>query len=583
MTNNVPSPARAGQAAPDDHDNACERPLFDVFAAIAACQPDHLAVDDGTTRLSYAELRDRAAALGARIAAAVPPDGLAGVAVPTTVLYPVAWLACFAARRAFLPLDPNLPPARTQAIIAEAGLAAVIVAKATVEPAAGLPDTLPRIVMAPPADAPVKPPPGLPPGRAPERVGPARVAMVLFTSGSTGRPKGIALHERSQLHKAMSYRAACGLGPHDRLLSLHPPSTNGGAGDTLSALLCGASLHMIELKRHGLARTLALLRDGGITVCATVPVVLRALIAMDGAAEAFRRLRILRLGGDTVTGSDVAALAPMLAPTARILVRFGMTESGATIAQRLLDPRAPVEPGPLALDAAMSGQTLGVVDADGAPVRPGEEGELMIRGRYVALGHWRAGRLDPAGFPADPADPTTRWFRSGDVVLLRPDGMLIPLGRADRQVKINGLRVEPAETEAALRGLPGVADAAVLMHGDPAAPVLVAFVVPAPGDHAAGHAGRHSTLSVARLARGWRRALTALLAPQLVPADFRVVRQIPLLPSMKPDLAALRALLAEQGVVPRALARVWTRLRDAGSRTRSVGTRPPAQRSTPLP
>jgi len=401
--------------------------------------------------------------------------------------------------------------------------------------------------------------------------------MVLFTSGSTGRPKGIALHERSQRLRAMNYRMACDLGSDDRLLSLHPPWTNGGAGDTLGALLCGASLHLLDLKRAGLAGVRAMLSDG-ITVCATVPVVTRTLMATDGAAEALRGVRILRLGGETVMGSDITGLARMLPPTARILVRFGLTEAGTTLAQRLINPHAPVESGPLALDPAVPGQTISVVDADGNSAAPGQPGELVIRGRYVALGHWVAGKLDASAFSADPAAPGIRVVRSGDMVRLRPDGMLVPIGRADRQVKINGIRVEPEETEAALRSLPTVADAAVFVHGTADEHVLVAFVVPAPGTHTFGtqafgpHAsgrqasGRHAAQHTAVLVRDWRTALAARLPPQQVPARIQVVPAIPLLPSLKPDLPALRALLPAQGS-PGMLVRAWTWLRDIRRRS----------------
>jgi non-ribosomal peptide synthetase component F len=551
-------------------DAAFEGPLFDAFAAVAARQPDHLAVDDGTTRLSYAGLRDRALALGARIAAVVPADGLVGVAVPTTVLYPVAWLACLAARRPFLPLDPHLPPARTRAIIAEAGLAAAIVPTAAADLAAWLPAGLPCI---PVAEEPGPEPAPLPPGLPPSRVG-----MVLFTSASTGRAKGIALHERSTVRKAMNYRLTCDLGPGDRLLSLHSPPSSAGVRDTFSALLCGASLHLADLKRDGLARALTLLRGGGITACATVPAVARALMAMDGAADAFRGLRIMRLGGDVIMGSDIAALARLLAPTARILVSFGMTEAGGALIQRLIDPSTPVEPGRIAVGTPIPGLTVSVEDARGNQVRPGEAGALVIRGRSLALGYWVAGRLDPTAFPADPSAPGRSCFRSADVMLLRPDGMLVPLGRADRQVKINGIRVEPEETEAALRGLSGVADAAVLVHGGAAAPVLVACVVPAPGEHTA----EPSAQTAAHLVRGWRTALAALLPPQQVPARIQVVPAIPLLPSLKPDLAALRALLAAEDA-PGVLARVWTRLRSGWPRRRAARVRPLLQRDRAVP
>jgi len=555
---------------------AFEGPLFDAFAAVAARQPDHLAVDDGTVRLSYAEVHDRALALGARVAALVPADRLVGIAVPTGALHPVAWLACFAARRPFLPLDPHLPPARSQAIVAEAGLAAAIVPTAS-DFAAWLPAGRPRIPMAPePGPDPAPLPPGLPP---------SRVGMVLFTSGSTGRAKGIALHERSSQRKAMHYRAI-DLGPNDRLLSLHPPTTSAGARDTIGALLCGASLHLLDLKRDGLAQALALLRDGGITVCATVPAVARALMAMDGAAGALRGLRIMRLGGDVIMGSDIAGLARLLAPSARILVSFGMTEAGGALIQRVIDPGAPVETGRIAMGRPVGGHSVSVEDANGDPVGPGETGELVIRGRYVALGHWIAGRLDPTAFPADASDPGSRCYRSGDVVLLRPDGMLVPIGRADRQVKINGIRVEPGDTEAPLRKLPGVADAAVVAHGDSAAPMLVAFVVPAPGEHGVEcrveHGVEPGAQTAAQLVRGWRAALAALLPPQQVPARIRVVPAIPLLPSLKPDLAALRALLAAEDA-PGVLARIWTRLHGAGPRGGAVRARPTTPRDRTAP
>jgi acyl-CoA synthetase (AMP-forming)/AMP-acid ligase II len=582
---------------------AREPPLFEVFSDIAARQPDHLAVDDGTVRLSYVELRDRALALGARVAALVPADGLVGVLVPATALCPVAWLACLAARRAFLPMDPQMPAARNQAIVAEAGLAAAIVPTMTADPADWLPAALPRIPMEASGPAPPPLPPGLPP--SPD-VPPHRVSMVVFTSGSTGRPRGIVLHEQSHLRRAMDYRAACDLGPGDRLLSLHPLPTSAGVRDVFAALLCGGAIRLVDLRRDGLAGALAVLRDGDITLCAAVPAVARALIALDGVADALRGLRVMRLGGSLIMGGDIAALAPLLAPTARVLVSFGMTEAGGALAQRLIDPRQPVETGRVALGTPASwqpipgqpipgqtgagqtgagqtgagqtgpGQTISVEDADGNQVGPGETGELVIHGRHIALGHWVAGRLDPTEFPVDPVDPGSRRFRTGDLVLLRGDGMLVPIGRADRQTKINGVRVQPGDTEAALRSLPGVADAAVLVHGDAEAPMLVGFVVRARGESAVDPGAGSSMQATAQFERGLRAALAKLLPPQQIPGRIRLVPAIPLLPSLKPDHEALRALLSvARG--PGAIGRAWARLRGAKPRT-TVPRAPPAGR-----
>ena len=560
---------------------AFERPLFEVFAEIAARQPDHLAVDDGTSRLTYAELQDQALALGARIAALVPADGLVGVLLPTTALYPVAWLACLAARRAFLPLDPHLPPARNQAIIAEAGLAAAIVPPTTTDLTAWLPAALPRIIGTP--DIGVSDPgpanPRSQPAAPDQNLPPAKVGMVVFTSGSTGRAKGIALHERSMLRRAMHDRATCGFTMRDHLLSLHPPPTSAGVRDTLAALLSGATLHLVDLRRDGLAPALATLQAGGITWCAAVPVVARALLAMEGAQQAFGGLRMMRLGGDVVMGGDVAALARRLAPTARILLSFGMSEAGVLL-ERMIDARAPIEPGRIAAGAPVRGQTITVERANGMPAKPGETGAMVIRGRYLALGYWVAGQLDSTQFPADRSTPDIRCFRSADLVLLRPDGMLMSAGRSDRQVKINGIRVEPEETEAALRSLPDIADAAVLVQGEADTPMLVAFVVPAPREKPPGQEKRAPQKPAQQKPGGmtraernaqpappnapdrereWRSALTALLPPQQVPARIHLVPAIPLLPSLKADLTALRALLAVAEEAPGRLARLWAR------------------------
>ena len=245
-------------------------------------------------------MRSGAPALGARVAAAVPADGLVGVLVPTDARS-VRWRGWPALPRAgtFLPLDPHLPPARNQAIIAEAGLAAVIVPATTADGAAWLARRSPAHVRggrARPAARTVIPRP------AGGRRGDGAVHLGLHRAAEgdrAARALGPAPGDERPRRPAI-------FGPHDRLLSLHPPPTSAGARDILGALLSGASLHLVDLKRDGLAHALARLRGDGITICAAVPVVVRALLAMDGAAGAFRGLRIMRLSGDAVMGSDIA-------------------------------------------------------------------------------------------------------------------------------------------------------------------------------------------------------------------------------------------------------------------------------------
>ncbi|MCX7671512.1 MAG: AMP-binding protein, partial [Anaerolineae bacterium] len=161
---------------------ALDRSPFDWFAAAAVLHAERPAVDDGVRRITYAALRQQSLALGALIAASTPPGALIALLAPNDTRLPLGMLACFAAGRAFAPIDPRHPEARNRAILGHARPAAVL-APADLAPA-WLPDGLPRIGLA--HDCPETP--GFVPGAMPPDV----VGFVTFTSGSTGQPKGVA-------------------------------------------------------------------------------------------------------------------------------------------------------------------------------------------------------------------------------------------------------------------------------------------------------------------------------------------------------------------------------------------------------
>jgi thioesterase domain-containing protein len=168
------------------------------------------------------------------------------------------------------------------------------------------------------------------------------------------------------------------------------------------------------------------------------------------------------------------------------------------------------------------------VDDAGAAVEPGVVGELVLRSRFIALGSWDGGRCVPGNIRWEAGDPPVRVLRTGDLAHIDSDGLCTIVGRKDRQVKVHGMRVEPAEIEAALRDLPDILDAAVITRRTDKTVTLTAFIVP-----------RQATSTVVPRVRA---ALRSRLPTAMRPSRIRVVPSIPLLPSGKLDVRALEAL-----------------------------------------
>src|SRR5262249_27817893 len=147
---------------------------------------------------------------------------------------------------------------------------------------------------------------------------------------------------------------------------------------------------------------------------------------------------------------------------------------------RDLDPKAESVP----IGRPIANTRIYLLDAERRCVPPGEPGEIYIGGDGLARGYWKRPALDAEGFVADPfdSDPGARLYRTGDLARLRADGELEFLGRVDRQIKVHGLRVEPAEIERTLERHGAVAAAAVEYRGVAGGPRrLVAYLVPRPG------------------------------------------------------------------------------------------------------
>ena len=485
-----------------------DTPIAERFRAVAQAFPDRVALDDGVRTITYREALHSVLTLAALIASQTAPDDLVGILLPGSVDFPLAMLACFAAGRLFVPLDSHYPPAWLGDVMRDSGMAAVIGRFDDAESAALVPEGMRKIDLAQPRPAPLSHTP----------VSVDAPAMVLFTSGSTGKPKGIVNSQRALLRRVAQYSDAAHIDETDRFLPLSSHCTIAGLRERLTALLTGATLHLIDVQRAGARQILNRLNEAQITMVYAVPALLRALMQLDGGA-APSSLRVVRVGGEAVLWSDVDALQRWLPPECRVELGYSSTE--APIMQWFVPRDFPQDGAKVPLGYPLAGNALAIVDEDGNAVAPGEAGELVVRSSYVALGRWSDCRVDAADFPSDPKDPTCRILRTGDLVRLRADGLIDLIGRKDRQLKIRGQRVEPGELEAAIRRHEGVRDAAVFARRVGTQWWLIGYVV---GD-----------VDDAALKSALRVSLPAALQPQ----RLHIIDAIPRLASAKLDMKAL--------------------------------------------
>ncbi|MFZ2105478.1 MAG: amino acid adenylation domain-containing protein, partial [Roseiarcus sp.] len=411
--------------------------LATLFAAWAERTPDAVALISGEQQLSFSDLHEQAVRLARRLAAfGVGPGVIVGIALPRSPTLVVAVLAVHKAGGAYLALDPSYPAQRIRFIVADSA-APVILTNATL--AAAFADSGARLLF----DA---EPAGIEAATAelvPLR--PRDLAYVLYTSGSTGRPKAVGIDHRNLINLICWGRSIVSDAELGGLLFSTSLNFDLSAFEMFLPLCFGGCIVMVEnlLALHAAPR-----RDR-VRFVNTGPSLLDALLRIGKPPPGVTTVLV---AGERLS-RHLASVVFDAAPGIRLLNCYGPTETTVYSTGAPVDPTDRSEPS---IGRSIWNTSLHVLDSGGALLPPGAEGELFIGGAGVARGYLGRPELTAERFLPDPFGPG-RLYRTGDRVRWRPDGNLEFLGRADDQMKINGVRVEPGEIEAALLALPGIA------------------------------------------------------------------------------------------------------------------------------
>ncbi len=504
----------------------CDRPVIEVIADVARRRPDHIAIDDGTVRLTYAQLYTMACQLSHGISRANLPSGPVGVKLRNVVFYLVAILGCVAAGRPCILLSQDNPPDYNRRLIGASGVQALLVNAAEVR--SGSDDGGPPLIAIEPILMAVGGNTLSPAGR----LGPDEAAFIVSTSGSTGVPKLIARSQRA-LHRRVSNNVLIAhYNENDRILTLAAPAIGAAISTRFLPLLIGATLYIVDVPRAGMGGILKTLRDSRITCMRTTASLMKALSKIDDASVHLTHLRLASGGGEVLLQKDLTWIREILPSNCRFMHSLGMTETA--VARWFVPAKDEHDPIRVAAGYLSPGTDVLVLDEDGLPCPVGEIGELLVRSESAALGEWRDGKLLSDRFEKDPADPTKRIYRTGDMARVCADGVLVMHGRKDRMIKIRGQRVEPAVIEAAMRTVLGVADAAVVAKPEDGGFRLCGFVVPsAPDGNASNEQSGDALPAVVRA------ALETTLPPYMRPYDILVLDAVPINANNKVDSRVL--------------------------------------------
>jgi amino acid adenylation domain-containing protein len=500
-----------------------------LFEEQARRSPEAIAVVFGNRRLTYRQLDTQANQLARWLReAGVKADTLVGVSLDRSPELIVALVAILKAGGAYVALDPSYPKERLAFMLRDTR-APVLLTQQKLRPGvesfvAECDATLRPTIL--PLDAEWPRVARLSAAPLPCVTVPESLAYVSYTSGSTGEPKGVCVPHRAIVRLVRNTDYAR-FDAEEVFLQFAPVPFDASTFEIWGALLNGARLVVYPPGPTSLADLGEFIEKRGITTLWLTAGLFHQMI--EGQVDRLQNVRQMLAGGDVLSSTHVARALELL-PRTQLINGYGPTENTTfTCCHRITT--APLPGRSVSIGRPIANTQVYILDAHLQPVPEGVPGELYAAGDGLARGYWNRPELTAEKFVSHPfsREVGAKLYRTGDRARWLADGSIEFLGRMDRQAKIRGFRVEPAEVETALAQHPAVKECAVAVREDAAHEKrLVAYIV--------------TRQEPGLTSDAWRTYLGDKLPDYLVPTAFFTVPTLPLTPNGKLDLGALPAL-----------------------------------------
>ncbi|MFZ9847231.1 MAG: AMP-binding protein [Flavobacteriales bacterium] len=456
-----------------------EQSVFEIFKNIALHHPNNIALDFEKQSITYKKLlyhiENTAASIEERAKENKAPIAIKMNNHPDFI---VAMFACLACGIPYVPLDNHFPENRNKEIVEHAKVQFILDELNT---------TANRLIK--------------PNGNS------NSLAYILYTSGSSGRPKGVFQNQKNLLHDVWQYINSIQLRASDRCTLFYSPSVNGAIRDIFGTLLSGATLLMKDLKKDGILHLASFVEENNITILHAIPPVFRTMLQVNNFS--FSTVRLVYLAGDRIFNSDFELYKKHFTENAQLYIGIGSTENATIYRQWFLNHNTTVESELVPVGYAVDDREMTLLP---------ETNEIQVTSAYMALGYWNDEALTLQYFQFN--EDGSRTFNTGDIGEINKEGLLEFKGRKDKQIKINGYRVETDEIVAKLKAIEDVRKAAVILRAEK----TIAYV----------------ELENSKKEKEIKTELSLLLPSFMIPYRIYAIEQIPILPNFKIDVQALK-------------------------------------------
>ena len=474
-----------------------DKTIYGRFREMVDRYPDRPVVIQDNTTLTFAQLDSLTNRILAKFYS--QKNKYVGIVMEHGANQIAAMLAVLKSGAAYIPAEPSLPKARIDYMMKNAGVKLVI----DDEFCKNLPSTYQDFE---------------------NRATPDGIAYVLYTSGTTGKPKGVMIENHSVVNYADAFQHEMQIGPGDIMLQYSVCSFDIFVEEVFATILNGAAIAIPSAEVHDgpIEGLMDFCTRHKVTILDGFPYFIADLNNKPDLVPA--SVNLIISGGDVVRANYITHLKDR---GIRIYNTYGPSETTVCSNYYRIDNAPALEDGTFPVGKPVKNVEVKVLNENLKEVAPGEKGEICIFGEGVGHGY--------LGNPPEQVNYVvmpdgSRFYRSGDLGYILPDGNLAFLHRKDDQVMILGRRVEPEEVENVLNECPEIDRGIVRAFKDEAGlHYLVAFIVPNIG------------FSLHNL-KEW---LESKLVNFMIPEFFVAMHHIPVTKRGKVDMEALPVVLKE--------------------------------------